>query len=223
MMLGVYTFVFREVFRARWTTQSEGKIEFALVLFCGLILFNVFGDCVSRSPGLMIENANYIKKVVFPLEILPWVVILVALFDALTALIPFAIFYGFILGVPPITAVLFPIVVVPLALMTLGLSWFFSSLGVFLRDINQFVRLVVMALLFGSAIFFPPELIPEPLRAYSYVNPLVWIIETARGLLFWGRLPDYMTLIEYTLVSWLMAWMGYVWFMKTRKGFADVV
>ncbi|WP_343068952.1 ABC transporter permease [Azospirillum tabaci] len=225
MMLAVYTFVFRTVFKARWTTDASGggHGEFALLLFAGLILFNVFAESVNRAPGLMLENVSYIKKVVFPLEILPAVVLVGALYNAGIGLVVLALFYGPVFGVPPWTVLLTPLVVVPLALLTLGVSWFLASAGVFLRDIRQFIGVAVTMLMFLSPIFYPASAIPEELRSLLALNPLVPILEQARGLLFWGTLPDWGPWLLSVVFSYAVAWLGYAWFVKTRKGFADVV
>ena len=225
LLLAVYTFVFRVVFKARWSMGSEegGNGEFALLLFSGLILFNIFAECINRAPGLMLENISYIKKVVFPLEIIPVVVLLGALVNAGISFIVLAAFYGPVFGWPPLTAVLLPAMVLPLALLSLGLSWFLASAGVFLRDIRQFIGVAVTMLMFLSPIFYPASALPEDLRLLTLLNPLTPALEQARGVLFWGQLPDaglWLLSLAYGLAA---AWLGYAWFVKTRKGFADVV
>lgn len=225
MMLAVYTFVFRTVFKARWTAEGPGagNGEFALLLFAGLILFNVFSEAINRAPGLMLENVSYIKKVVFPLEILPAVVLVGALYNAGIGLVVLALFYGPVFGVPPWTVILVPLVVVPLALLTLGLSWFLASAGVFLRDIRQFIGVAVTMLMFLSPIFYPASAIPEELRTFLALNPMTPILEQARDLLFWGKLPNWGAWLLSLVLGYAVAWLGYAWFVKTRKGFADVV
>lgn len=223
LMMGVYTFVFSVVFQARWGNSSGGKAEFALLLLSGLILFTVFSDCVARAPGLMLENVSYIKKVVFPLEILPAVTLAVALANATIGFVILEIFAALLFGVPPLTTLLFPLILLPLCLFTLGVTWFLSSLGVFLRDIKQMVGVLVTVLMFLSPIFYPVSAIPEAYRPLILLNPLTLLLEHAREALFWGRVPNPLEWLACTAVAALVAWLGYAWFQKTRKAFADVV
>lgn len=224
LMLVVYTFVFQTVFKARWSAGADsGNGEFALLLFAGLILFNIFAECVARAPGLMMENISYIKKVVFPLEILPVVVLLSALCNAGIALVVLGVFYGPVFGAPPWTALLLPLPILPLVLLTLGLSWFLASAGMFLRDIRQFIGVAVTMLMFLSPTFYPASALPEEMQWLMLFNPLTLVLEQARDLLFWGKLPDWEMWLLSLGYGVAAAWLGYAWFVKTRKGFADVV
>ncbi|MCG5238967.1 ABC transporter permease [Azospirillum doebereinerae] len=223
LMLAVYTFVFTTIFQARWGKAGDSSGEFALLLFSGLILFTVFSECVNRAPGLLLENVSYIKKVVFPLEILPVVGLVVALFNAGLSFAILLVFYLVVLGLPPVTTLLLPLVLAPLCLMTLGVSWFLAASGIFLRDIRQVVGVAVSVLMFLSPIFYPISAVPDRFRWVIHLNPLTGILEQARELLFWGSVPAPLEWALATLAGWLCAWLGYAWFMKTRRGFADVV
>ncbi len=222
-MLTVYTFIFSEVFKARWSASSESKTEFALVLFAGLIVFNLFAECVSRAPGLILSNPNYVKKVVFPLEILTFVALMSALYHALISLGVWLAAYTLLFGVPHATVLLLPLVVLPFALLIMGVSWLLASLGVFLRDVSQFIGVFVTTLMFLSPIFYPSSALPESYRHLLYLNPLTPIIEMTRDVLYWGKLPDFTMLTIYWLSTGVIAWLGFAWFQKTRKGFADVL
>jgi lipopolysaccharide transport system permease protein len=222
-MLAVYTFVFSVVFKARWGAGSGSKTEFALVLFAGLIVFNLFAECVNRAPDLILANANYVKKVVFPLEILPFVGLLSAAYHALISLGVWLAAYLVLFGPPHITALALPLVILPFALFILGLGWILASLGVFLRDVSQFIGLVTTTLMFLSPIFYPASALPESYRHFLYLNPLTPVIEMTRDLLYWGKLPDPGLMAAYWLVTGVFAWLGFVWFQNTRKGFADVL
>jgi lipopolysaccharide transport system permease protein len=222
-MLIIYTFVFSVVFKARWNTGSDSKTEFALVLFAGLIVFNLFAECFNRAPGLILSNTNYVKKVVFPLEILPWVTLGSAMFHAITSLGVWLIAYFILFGVPHITVLLVPLVFVPLLLFIMGLTWILASLGVYLRDVSQFVGVFTTVLMFLSPIFYPASALPEKYRNFLLLNPLTPAIEQARQVLFWGKLPNMTLLAVYLLGAAFVAWLGFVWFQKTRKGFADVL
>ncbi|MCP3891328.1 MAG: ABC transporter permease [Desulfobulbaceae bacterium] len=222
-MLGVFTFVFSVVFKARWSTGSESKTEFALVLFAGLIVFNLFAECINRAPSLILSNVNYVKKVVFPLEILPWVALGSALFHAVISLGVWLTAYAFLFGLPHATTLLLPLVFLPLVLLIMGMSWILSSLGVYLRDMSQFVGLLTTVLMFLSPIFYPASALPEAYRSYLLLNPLMPIIEQTRNILFWGVLPNMTMFGVYFLVAACIAWIGFAWFQKIRKGFADVL
>lgn len=222
-MLAVYTFVFSEVFKARWGAGSESKIEFALVLFAGLIVFNLFAECINRAPSLILTNPNYVKKVVFPLEILPFVGQLSALYHALISLGVWLLAYAALLGPPHVTALYLPLIFVPFLLFILGLGWALASLGVYLRDVSQFIGILTTALMFLSPIFYPATALPEDYREWLYLNPLTAVIEQTRAVLYWGKAPDFDLLGIYWLATSLMAWFGFAWFQKSRKGFADVL
>ncbi|HMV18533.1 MAG TPA: ABC transporter permease [Zoogloea sp.] len=222
-MLAVYTFVFSVIFRARWGGGSEGREEFALVLFAGLLVFNVFSECVTQAPGLILSNVNYVKKVVFPLEILPGVTLVSALFHCGISFVVWLVADVLLFGVPPVTVLLFPLVLLPLCLFVMGLSWLLASLGVYVRDLAQFIGLATSVLMFLTPIFYPATALPEAYRAFLFLNPLTPVIEQARDVLCWGKGLDG---AEYALTlcaSALFAWAGFAWFQKTRKGFADVL
>ncbi|MFC4764051.1 ABC transporter permease [Dyella koreensis] len=223
-MLAVYTFVFAVIFKARWGGNvSGGNLEFALVLFAGLMVFNVFAECVNKSPGLIISNANYVKKVIFPLEILPWVTMGSALFHGAVSLLVWLLFYTISFGIPGAWSLLLPVVVLPLLLFTLGLSWILASIGTYLRDMLQFIGLITTALMFLSPIFYPITSLPERYRLIFMLNPLTITIEQVRGVLIWNKEPDWAWTLGGILVAALFAWLGFFLFQKTRRGFADVL
>lgn len=223
LMLLVYTFVFSVIFKARWSTGSDSKTEFALVLFAGLIVFNLFAECFTRAPSLVLSNVNYVKKVVFPLEVLPWVALGSALFHASVSLVVWLLAYLVLFGVPHATVLLLPLVLLPLALLTVGLTWALASLGVYLRDVSQFVGSLTTVLMFLSPIFFPVSALPEKFRQLLLLNPLTPAIEQVREVLYWGKVPSMGMLLLYFFGAALVAWLGFAWFQKTRKGFADVL
>ena len=222
-MLAVYTFVFSVVFKARWNGSSDSKTEFALILFAGLIVFNLFAECINRAPGLILANTNYVKKVVFPLEILPWVSLGSALFHTLISLGVWLIAYAVLFGLPHPTVLLVPVILAPLLLLIIGITWSLASLGVYLRDVSQVIGVVTTILMFLSPIFYPVTALPEAYRPFLYLNPLTSVIEQARDVLFWGKIPDATGLAIYTVGAIFVAWLGFIWFQKTRKGFADVL
>ena len=225
LMLLVYTFVFSEIFKSRWggIGGNDSKTLFALVLFVGMIVLSLFSEVLNRAPGLILSNVNYVKKVVFPLEIMPVVTMAATLFHGMVSLAvllaAFALFNGYIHW----TAVFLPLVLLPLVVLTTGLAWILASLGVFLRDVGQTIVIVTTLLMFLSPVFYPITAVPVDFRAIIMANPLTFIIEQARDVLFWGRMPDMSLFAIYLCGSALIAWLGFAWFQKTRKGFADVL
>jgi lipopolysaccharide transport system permease protein len=223
LMLAVYTFVFSEVFKARWGGGSGTRSEFAIVLFAGMIVFNVFGECVMKAPGLILGNANFVKKIVFPLDILPVVNLLSALFHALISISVLLLFQLVERGGVPLTAFFIPFVFLPLGLFTLGITWWLAATGVFLRDIGQTIGIFITALMFLSPIFFPVSSLPSRWQTVAKFNPMTFPIEQARDLLIWGNPIHWGAWLAYTCAAALVAWLGYVWFQRTRRGFADVI
>lgn len=224
-MLVVYTFVFSEIFKSRWggVGLEESKTQFAIVLFVGMIVLGLFSEVVNRAPTLVLANVNYVKKVVFPLEILPLIAMGAALFHAMISLAVLLSAFLLLNGYLHWTALLLPLVLLPLLILIMGLAWILASLGVFLRDVGQFVTILTTVLTFLSPIFYPVSAVPEVARVFIMANPLTFIIEQSREVLLWGHLPDWSGLGLYTLVALVFAWAGFVWFQKTRKGFADVL
>lgn len=224
-MLVVYTFVFSEIFKSRWggIGGDDSKTQFAVVLFVGMIVLSLFSEVLNRAPGLILSNVNYVKKVVFPIEILPVIAMGAALFHSIISLgvllAAFALFNGYLHW----TAVFTPLVLLPLIIITLGLAWMLASLGVFLRDVGQTIGIITTVLMFLSPVFYPMTAVPERFRPFIMANPLTFIIEQAREVLIWGHLPEWSGLGIYTLAATAVAWAGYAWFQTTRKGFADVL
>jgi len=223
IMLAVYTVVFSTVFQARWGLGSDSKTDYALVLFIGMIIHGVLAESMNQSPTVMLRNVNYVKKVVFPLEILSWVILGSTLFHACISLLVWILFYLAVNHSLQWTFIFLPLVLMPLMLFSLGVSWALSALGVYIRDIGQVMGVLTTMLLFMSPIFYPASMLPEPYQTMIYLNPLTFIIEQARDVLMWGKLPDWSGLVAAYIVSLLVAWAGFFWFQKTRKGFADVL
>lgn len=227
LMLCVYTFVFSVVFKARWGVTPEGGAEskamFAIVLFVGMIVHGLFAEILNRAPGLIIGNVNYVKKVVFPLEILPVVTAGAALFHTVVSLSVWLLAYVIFIDVPHWHALLLPVVMLPLLLLALGLAWFLASLGVFLRDVGQTIAIITTIMMFLAPVFFPVKSLPEEFHSLIMANPLTFIIEQAREVLIWGRLPDFLGLLLYMAAAIVVLWAGFAWFQKTRKGFSDVL
>lgn len=223
-LLLVYTFVFSIIFQARWPGMDSGShAEFALALFSGLIAFNIFSETVLAAPRLIVSNPNYVKKVVFPLEILPVSILGSALLNALFSLVILLVGELIVRGGIPWTLPLLPLMALPLVLLCLGLGWFLASIGVYVRDITHLLNVVVQMLFFLTPIFYPIEAIPYPYRYIIYVNPLTFIVNHFRRVALWGQTPDWLEFGLMLVLTGLICLLGYIWFMKSKKTFGDIV
>lgn len=223
LMLAIYTFVFSVVFQARWGGDASSRTDFALVLFAGLMIFNLFSETINKAPGLVLVNANYVKKVVFPLEILPVVSLGTALFHFAISFLVWFLFALIFRGLPPLTILLLPVVLLPFFIFILGVTWMLASLGVYVRDISQIIGVLVTISMFLSPLFYSISSLPEPYRIFMLLNPMTFIIEQARGVMIWGEGVHWLGWSLYLLISLIVAWLGFFWFTKTKKGFADVI
>lgn len=224
LMLGVYTFVFSIAFNARWGLYAgESRAMFAIVLFVGMIVHGLFAEILNRSAVLIPGNVNYVKKVVFPLEVLPVVVAGAALFHAVISLLAWLLFYVFCVGLPDWHALFLPLVLLPLVLLALGLGWGLAALGASFRDVGQTISIVTVVLLFLAPVFYPIDNIPPMLRPLIMANPLTFVIEQARAVLIGGQLPDFAGLALYWALAVLVCWAGFACFQKARTGFADAL
>lgn len=223
-MLAVYTFIFSQVFKARWgVLDDSGPLGFAVNLFAGLIVFNLFSECVSRSPGLVLSNPNYVKKVVFPLEILGCVTVETAGFHAVTSLIILVLFELLAFKGLPVSFVWLPIVWLPLFLGCLACTWLLSAAGVFLRDISQVVGVGLNMLMFLSPIFFPISALPQRWQPLLNINPLAQVIEQTRRVTIEGFAPSPAYLAMGLITSTLACEVAFRLFQRSKRAFADVI
>lgn len=224
LMLVVYTFVFSVVFKAKWGGVAEqSQTSFAIVLFVGMIVHGLFAEIVNRAPKLILSNVNFVKKVVFPLEILPVISMGAALFHFLISLSVLLAAILLINGGLIWTAIFFPLIIMPLLLALLGAGWILASIGVFVRDVGQMTGMITTVLMFLSPVFYPISALPERLQFWIMLNPLTFMIEQSRAVIIFGKQPDWVGLGIYAAASLVVAWVGFWWFQKTRKGFADVL
>jgi lipopolysaccharide transport system permease protein len=223
LMLLVYTFVFSVAFKARWPGATASRTQFALILFSGLAVFTLFTEPLLRSPSLIVSNPNYVKKVVFPLEVLPCVAQATALFNAAVSFALLVAAEALLNATLHWTVLLLPVTLLPVVLFGLGLSWFLASLGTFLRDVGPIVGVLAQILMFVTPIFYPLAALPESLRGLVGLNPLAFVIEQVRGIIFQGRPPDWLLLGAYLVAGALVGWAGLSWFQKTRTAFANVL
>lgn len=224
LMLAVYTFVFSVAFHARWPVPAGGSdVHFSLVLFAGMIVHALFADCANRAPRLVLENVNFVKKVIFPLEILAVVCVVAALFHMVVSLLVLVAALVLSGASPGWPALALPLVLLPLVAGTLGVTWILSSLGVYVRDAAPIVTIITTVLLFLSPVFYPISALPEAYRPWLMLNPISFEVNQARAVLLFGQWPDWGGLAAYGLAGLALAWLGFWWFQKTRRGFADVL
>lgn len=223
LMLGIYTAVFSGIFQARWG-QDGGPIEYAQQLFVGLIIHGLAAECLNRSPVLMMSNSSYVKRVVFPLQLLPIVTLSSALFHFIISLVVLIVFYVVVNQTIPLLGLLYsPFILLPYLVWLMGISFLLAGLGVYFRDINQIMGLITMILLFLSPVFYPASMLPDHLQGIFLFNPLTLIIEQMRTVLLDGGAPDWGLLGLYSLGAALMLLVGTWAFKKMRGGFADVL
>ena len=224
LMLAVYTFVFSTVFKARWPDlQEAGPLGFAINLFTGLIVFNLASECIGKSSTLITSQPNYVKKVIFPLELLSVSAVGTAFFHALTSLAVLAVFKLIATGGIPLTSICLPLVWLPLIAGCTGISWILSATGVYIRDLSQLVNVLLSVLMFMSAVFYPISALPDQWQPILLLNPLVHVIEATRAILLQGKLPEISYLAMGIPLTLLFCEFSYRLFRKARRVFADVI
>ena len=223
LLLAVYTFVFGTILQVRWVSQSGGNAEFAAILFSGMLVHGILAECLTQASTLIVSNPQYVKKVVFPLEALPWVTVISAFFQGAISTGILLAYLFLVQGSIPWTAVFFPIPLFVLVFVCIAVGWLISATAVYLKDIAQMMGLLSTVLFFMAPILYPKSALPVEFQNLLYLNPLTYIIEQFRAVVLWGELPNWRGLGLYGIASVAIAWMSLVWFQKTRKGFADVL
>jgi len=222
--LGVYTFVFAAVFKTSWSGSGTGGVlEFALSLLTGLACFEVVSGAAARGATVMAENVNFVKKVVFPLEVLPVSVALALAVQSLLSLglvCAARIFTG--AGLPE-TALLAPLGYVPLVLFAAGLGLWLAPVGVAAKDVGHAITAFMQLFFFLTPIVYPLSAVPERYQPILAANPLHVVIEHFRRTLLWGQAPDWTALGLVTLFALVFLLLGFAWFMQLKKVFADVL
>jgi len=223
IMLSVYTFFFTTILKSRWPGIEQSGLDFSLILFPGLLVFTFFSECVSKAPALIVSNQSYVKKIVFPLELLPIISLLGALFHTVIGLLIWAVFFLAIKHHIYPTSLLVVAPFIPLGLLTLGVSWSLAALGVYVRDITHIVTGLLAALMFLAPIFYPITAVPESVRPIIMMNPISVAVEQLRAILYHGQMIDWNQWLIYVGISILVAWGGLMVFQRARIGFADVL
>lgn len=225
-MLAVYSFVFTHAFKAQWPSAPasvSGTSHYTVMLFAGMVIHGFVAECLNRAPYLILHNPNYVKKVIFPIEILSWIGIGTAMFHAAVSLFVLVAGVAFLTGIFPITVVWFPFVVLPLVLFCAGCSWVLAAGSVYLRDIPHTTTVVTTVLGFLSPVFYPLSALPANVQPLLYLNPLTWVIENTRMVLIQGQAPVAWEVAVANLVGWCVCILGYACFNRLKSGFADVL
>lgn len=223
MMLGIYTIAFGEILGSRWRTASGTDAPFGVVLFLGIMVHGFFAECLARSPRLMIDNGNFVKRIVFPLPVLSWTVVMSASYHFLANLLVFVALSAWLVGSVSPWLPLVPVVMLPLVLLTVAASWLFAAVGVYFRDVNQAVPVIVTAMLFLSSAIVPVEILPERYRIVFALNPLTFFIDQVREVALWGRLPDWAGLAWRGAAGVVLLYLAHAFFRRAARGFADVI
>lgn len=224
LMLGVYSFVFVGVFRQSWPGSAQGGgVEFALQVFAGLLVFNLFAEVAGKAPNLIVDQPNLVKKVIFPVELLAWVTVLSGLFHVLISAGTLLVVLLIARGGLPLSAVALPLVLLAFLPVLLGLGWLLSAMGVFVRDVGQVMTMVVSLTMFMSPVFYSVKALSPNIQFWMHLNPLTLIIEQVRAVLLLGQWPDWAALGLYGAIACVFAVAAGTFFQLTRKGFADVL
>ncbi len=222
--LAIYTFVFGFIFKAKWGIDTgESKADFALILFSGLIFHAMMTECLTAAPTLMSTHSNFVKRVVFPLEILPWTTLLSSLYHFMMSFAVLVFFYIVVNQTFPVGIIFVPIIMIPFCILLIGLMWILSSLGVFFKDLSQIMQMASTLLLFTSPILYPLSMVPEKLHFLIYLNPLTLIIEQMRDILFHGSFSLTQNLLLYLSISCILAIIARNLFKKLKLSFADLL
>lgn len=224
IMMLVYSFVFGVVFKAKWDMQaSNSDTEFAVILFVGISVYSVFTEAIMIAPTLITANANYVKKVIYPLEILSMVGIGSSLVQLAFNVALILLSRIIVIKTMDFFVLLFPLVLLPLLMLTLGLSWLLSAIGVFLKDMRQIASIITLVFGYATPVFFPITAVPEKLRWVMEINPMTAIVNNARNVLVFGRDPDWGALFAVYVVSYIVMMAGFRFFKKVKPGFADAM
>lgn len=223
LMLAVYTLFFTQVFQARWGAQAGGKAVFATALFVGLIVHGIVAESASRSAAVLTSNPNFVKKIVFPLEVLPWVTVLAAIFHGLLSVLVLLASVVVFSGGLRWSVCVWPLMLLPIALLCAGMAWLLAAAAVYFRDVSQIVGVLITVLLFTSPVFFPVEGLSPGFARIIALNPLTYLIEQSRELLLWGGAMDWIRYSRYTALVLAFAWIAHALFGRAKRGFADVL
>ncbi len=224
LMLGIYTFVFSVIFKAKWGIDTgDSKAAFAVIMFCGMSVYNIFSETVGGSSGLIVGNPNYVKKVVFPLEMLPLAHSMASFIFGLAWFVLLLPGAWLVFGKLHFSMLFLPLTLIPLLFFSCGVSFLVSSLGVYIRDVQHIIGVVLQVLFYLTPVFYPINAVPEKYRWLLKLNPMTHFIEETRNIFLYGRMPSWSTIGLLFAIGLVSFYLGFIWFGKTKKGFADVL
>ena len=222
LLMVAYYFVFSVVLRVRFRAE-QGPAGFVLYFLCGMLPWMAFNEAVGRAANTVWEHGNFVKRVVFPLEILPLNLTLAGLVtEFFGLLILLAALAGLGAGIPA-TTIYLPLVLIPQFLLTAGLCWFLAALGVFLRDTGQIMGFLLTVWFFITPICYPATSLPQSYRWLFEKNPMYVIVETYRAVILENSPPDWGPLATLWVVSVAAFFGGHACFYKVKKSFADLI
>jgi lipopolysaccharide transport system permease protein len=221
LLLAAFTLIFGGVLGARWGGQKS-QLELALFIYCGLVVFTPFAEIASTTPRLLHANQVYVKKILFPTEILPVIALLSASVHACVNL-GILIIAAACAGQLHATTLLLPIILLPVWLLTLGAAWFLAAAGCFVRDLVHVMPVLTQLLLFLSPVFYPADVAPPLLRQFHMISPLAVAIQDTRAALLDGTAPRWDIWLAMLITGMLVAVLGYLFFCRSKEEFADVL
>lgn len=222
LMLIAYTVVFGYVFKSRWPGLNAEPIPLAMVIYSGLICFNLFSEIINKSANVIVNNTNYVKRVVFPLEILPLSIVISALFNYIMGILILVI-AKIIFGQGIYLALFFAVpVIIPLLIFSLGLGYILSSTCIFIRDVEQITIFLTSLLLFATPIFYPATALPDSVRSMASLSPIAFAVNSVRDIVLYNATPSLVEYLSQLGLSLLVLVIGLSWFERLKRGFADV-
>jgi len=223
VMLTAYTFIFSGPVKISSTPDQAGVAVYAISIFAGLLVFNLFTELANRAPTLLHENAWFIKKTIFPSDILAWIALFRALVYASISFALLVIFNLILSGQIQVTLLLVPVIILPFCLFLLGITWLLSALGALTRDVFHLVASVIPILIFASPVFYSVQELPAVTRPWAYINPLAGFIEMMRDTVIRGAVPDLMVFLASAAISLVFFWWGHAVYRRYRSIIVDVI
>jgi lipopolysaccharide transport system permease protein len=226
-MLVLYWFIFGKIFGSKFgVLPGETEYDFVLAMFFGLAMFQVFSETLGWGPIVIASNPNFVKKVVFPLEVLPVAKVGDAAYHLCVSL--GLVLVASLFGSTGISwgVLWLPVLVFPLLLIALGIAWALSAIGVFVRDITQLTPLIATALQFASAVMFAPaKIVNQAPQAWVFLrfNPLLQILDLGRRVILWHQPMPWPQLAYVYAFGVVTLVLGYACFMLLRRSFAEVI
>ncbi len=222
VMMVIYTVVFSLFLKIRFSTDAS-PFTFSVYLLCGLLPWTAFSEGMSRCKDVIRGNINLVKRVVFPLEILPLNLVLAATIQQVIGLVLLLPLAWIVSGNLPLTIFLVPIFLVMQVLFALGMNWITASLAVYIPDIGHLLNMILAVWMFLTPIFYPQDIVPSQALFLFDLNPMARLVQLYRGAFMSGQLPALESMLGTFFFCFATFLLGYFWFQHTKTGFADVL